>query len=356
MQCDLSRRILVLVALVSWLLVEAAPLHAQPAGLVRQGNAAASQPGPSGAAPRSEAAEDQRAIEAAFCTDPRLHGAWIDQFQLDPNAASRTYQVRAVVDRDLADEQLAALEEMLGRVGRLRYKVVEVVRLPIRRMLTDLNSKFESDRTFDGCYLTGAFFQRGAAGYSLHLLGRVPDARLVGRAARQTENDDKIRQAARRYPDVDPVFAAHKNAFGWDTRSIAVEPPDAVRAQVLFVEGLDYFWKCRYPEAESAFALAAVDSPGLLEYRYWRIVALLRQGNCRHAKMAMLATTSRDNGRFAAREYRRVLWSLERIQGAERRELVDLERQARVNFFAARFQPTCAAGPAADATAGGNGS
>jgi hypothetical protein len=330
------RRVALLSAAVVWVGVGNIVFAAQPAG----------QPvavPPAARPARDPIVAEQLAIEEAFCHDPRLEGGWITDFRSDDN---RRFSVRVFVDSDGAEEQLSAIREVLrqmGKVGVYEVNTSRIVRWPVRRMVAQLNQQFEFNRAFDGCQIVGAHFakegggERGESGH-LFLTGRVPNEAVKVR----------IRDEVRKFCHSHPILKEYAQQVGYDVahRKLVVEPLDPARGEVLFVEGLEAFWLGRYAEAEQAFRHATVDAPRLLEYRYWRVVALLRRGRHDDAQAAMAALIHRDSGRATPRDYRRVLWSLERIQGAERSGLRELERMARVGYYAGRLKATCAAADA----------
>ncbi len=95
-------------------------------------------------------------------------------------------------------------------------------------------------------------------------------------------------------------------------------------ANSYYAQGLEFFWKGQYAEADRAFARALAELPGDYVLQYWRAVAALAQGQEDRAKSKLFSLLQAD---VLGSRSPNVSAAFERLQGPLRQRLAIMENQ-----------------------------
>jgi hypothetical protein len=275
------------------------------------------------------------AIRAAAGGDPRWRGAWLEVEQ-GPDATDETpgtFIVTRIVDRARAAEQRRLLERFLRQwlpAGNFRIDPARDHAYPFSELLADLELAIETDPALGGCEVSGGHFApdpNNTESLRLMLSGRrakedqvVDIETLCGRLMRHDPRWFKANAVQKLELAATPV-----------TSELAQIDPSEPDGRWFYADGLRRFWSGEFAEAAHSFHQATLESPRVLKYHYWWILANLQQGKRQIAKrrMALVARRFRqEDFDHQSSDYRIVLRSLERVQGQLRQELDRLERQA----------------------------
>lgn len=274
------------------------------------------------------------AIRAAASGDVRWRGGWLDVDPPDSTAETPgIFVVRRVFDASRADAQKALFDEFLRRwlpQGNYRIDADRDRGYPFSELLATVELAIETDPALAGCEVTGGYYapdQNNPEQLKLMLTGRrakdgqeVEIEKLSGSLMRHDPRWLRPNAAGQVALAATPV-----------TSQLAQLAPSEPNGRWFYADGLRHFWNGRFAEAARSFHQATLESPRVLTYHYWWILADLQQGKRRLAKrrMAMIARRFRDEDfDHQSTDYRIVLRSLERVQGPLRQELDGLERQA----------------------------
>ena len=260
---------------------------------------------------------------------PGLRGSWIDLTERFDHLDRLTqYDVCVRRDEQNGAEQREKLVEVLDRVLGGRYQILSEDHLPVSDLVTRVNLSMDATRNMDGCLVQAIHFalpsrpDANTLHRTLQVFGRVAEAQQQGKVGRLVESGLQR----------DLSWLLHLQELDMTLEGVEVVRPDPIRGMRVFNAGVEDFWEGRYREASQAFQLAVTDSPLSFEYRYWRIVAEMEQGNHATAFDAMRAIAARLPSQ---REHQRTYPSLRRIQGPTRMALLDLENRARMEFHLA---------------------
>jgi hypothetical protein len=98
---------------------------------------------------------------------------------------------------------------------------------------------------------------------------------------------------------------------------------------------MHHFWAGDYAGADLRLAVASLNDPDNIVYRYWRVIGGLATGDEANAKERLRRTIVGFDVRQRSPEHAEVLRTIYRIQGPLRMALIEAERQA-MNEAAAR--------------------
>jgi hypothetical protein len=93
---------------------------------------------------------------------------------------------------------------------------------------------------------------------------------------------------------------------------------------------MHHFWKREYGEADRLLALACIEDPDNVTYRYWRAIGDFERGDEALAETRILNTVIGYDLKMNSRRYNEVLKSIYRIQGPVRHKLIAAERKAMI--------------------------
>jgi hypothetical protein len=278
-------------------------------------------------APSPKMKEDATRVHHALWEDERLHGVWAELAEcFDHEEDFLYYDVYVRVDARRAAQQRREIRKLLDQLGR-RYKVVDDVALPLSELLATINLNIEARPGFEGCLVEDAYYaplENQETGANVVLLGRV---------SQQEQRDMIVEKAFAPAMEGDLRWKPFLADFVPDPRELAIEEPSIERARYLYSEGMEQFWQHRFDAASRAFEYASVDAPSMIEYRYWRILSLMKMGRSQDAYDLMVAVVRRG---ISPPDYRRVMRSLERVQGPARIQMLELENRARREFYTVR--------------------
>ena len=282
-------------------------------------------PGPSpapGAAPPAQSNLElsvKRRLYSELASNPKLQGAWV-HVSIDPQR--QEFVFHPIYDAARSEQQAAELQILLSDMLNESQYIVEPARTrPVTALVNELRHRIDHDLSLGGTRITGAYFRPTEGD------GSLLELMLVGRVANLDQRDHIVRLG---------IALGEAPAFAETMRTVLVKPDEmvivepAIRAGAqLFDIGYNKFFRCKYAEALEAFNEAILESPGRIEFRYWRVLAEIALENMQSASdhLDPLMTLLRNPSSDAMASRQIVLDSLERAQGPIRWELIHLERE-----------------------------
>lgn len=272
----------------------------------------------------------------------RLHGAWLyveRAATADPDSPGKL-AFRRVLDRSRAEAQrtdLAGLIAAWAPQGGYEVLAQQDLMLPFSELMAELQLAVETEPRLGGCMVSGGYYEADKSEpgkLNLVLQGRIAKEgqdvdieALCGRIMRAHPAWVKRggEPAAEGAADFIPLLITPNSA------ELKVVEPSEANGRWFYGAGLRHFWRNDYPRAARAFGQAVLESPGKLQYCYWRILSDLALGdrNLARRRMQMAVQRFRDaDFDRQAPEYVAVVRSLERVQGPLRRQLLKLETEA----------------------------
>ncbi len=303
-------------------------------------------------------------FQYAMQANPSLHGAWMYVTyhpSSDPLVIPGRFTIRRVFDQSRTEVQKAEMDRLIRTwipLGNYTINEQEDSSYPFSELLTEMEDRVELDPQFQGCMISGAYYGINRASFDkldIVLRGRFADARQIDGIEQacamllrrnsawlskglQTEKTGSMAQrpggqaaAANNAPryvdeDVQQRVSQLSLAVSLNARQLREVTPSGLHALELFHAGLGHFWRYQMEEAARSFRLAALEAPSQTDYLYWIMASDIALGRSDRAyqRMENLARFQRIN----PSEFRRVAWSLERLQGPIRLELLQLEARA----------------------------
>ena len=144
----------------------------------------------------------------------------------------------------------------------------------------------------------------------------------------------------------DPAWEAANVQLLTDDRDelvVVLESP-AIGARY-YSEAMHHFWKRDYETADRLLALASIENPLNLVYRYWRVIGDLAEGDQRLAESRLKKTMNGFGVQTDSRQYVAVMREIYRIQGPLRHALIEAERKAMSSGTAGIGRKTVSASP-----------
>ena len=264
-------------------------------------------------------------LHAELANQAELRGAWVELAECrDHLERFLNYDLYVWTDGQRSAALSAAVDGTLKRLVDRPYEVVQRKSVPLSGLLDGVNLVLEAHARFDGCRVDQAHFepQQGSlSGAIIVLQGRVTRQELVDVIAGQ------IASPAVR---ADLAWQAGAGQFFIERPDLQLVEPIGFRAVRFFEQGFEQYGRGEFLAASESFRNAALDAPRTVEYRYWRILALLRAGQRSQAFDHMLALVYH---RPMPELDRTTVRSLESVQGAARMELIELRRQAESRYY-----------------------
>jgi hypothetical protein len=264
-------------------------------------------------------------LYADLANESGLRGAWVELAECrDHLERFLNYDVYVWTDGQRSSALNTAVDAALKRLVSRPYEVVQRKPVPLGRLLDGVNLVLEAHARFDGCRVDDAHFepQQGSlSGAIVVLRGRVTRTEMIDQIAGQ------IASPALRD---DATWQAGAGQFFVERPDLQVIEPIAFRGVRFFEQGFEQYGRGEYLAAAESFRNAALDAPRTLEYRYWRVLALLQGGRRAEAFDHMLALVYH---RPMPELDRTTVRSLESVQGAARMELIELRRQAESRYY-----------------------
>jgi hypothetical protein len=270
-----------------------------------------------------------RAIAAAIHEDPELRGSWVD-VRLDdqghPGVAPIIYVFNRVFDESRVGPQSVAMDALIRRLvpsGRHRVDKSRDVMLPLTPLLRDINRIMDLDPAFAGCFLSSASYRFSTVDDRWHL---VPRGGIWQEKQEQLVLDlcERVMQSQSQWARRDIGGIADGEG-----ELVVVKRNPAVAAGY-FARAMHQFWQGDYRGASQALALASLEAPDNLEYRYWRAIAELAQGDQGLAEERLRLTVARFDVKRQTRAHHEIRQSIYRIQGPLRLALIRAEDKAMV--------------------------
>ncbi len=267
-------------------------------------------------------------LHAELANEMALRGAWVELAECrDHLERFLNYDVYVWTDGQRSAGLNAAVDAALKRLVERPYEVVQRKPVPLGRLLDGINLVLEAHARFDGCRVDEAHFepQQGTlSGAIVVLRGRVTRDELINQITGQIASPALRNDAA---------WLAGAGSFFIERPDLQVIEPIAFRGVRFFEQGFEQFGRGEYLAASESFRNAMLDAPRTAEYRYWRVLSLLRAGRRAEAFDHMLALVYH---RPMPELDRTTVRSLESVQGAARIELIELRRQAESRYYLAR--------------------
>jgi hypothetical protein len=266
-------------------------------------------------------------LQQAIRDEPALQGSWMDvneDYQGHPGVAPKLYIFHRAFDGERMTAQSAAMDKLMRRLvpsGRFRVDATKDVTLPLSQLVGRLQDEIDIEPRFAGCSLSAATyaFNDDDKSFDLVLHGRVwkeKQTDLLADLCRSLMKDDPAWEAA----DVQLLTA--------DRDELAVVPESPAIGARYYSEAMHHFWKMDYEAADRLLALASVEDPLNLVYRYWRVIGDLAEGDQGLAENRLKKTMDAFGVRTNSRQHVAVMREIYRIQGPLRHALIDAERKA----------------------------
>jgi len=285
-------------------------------------------------------------IQRAIRDEPALQGSWMDvdvDDQGHPDVAPKIYIVRRAFDGDRTATQAAAMDKLLKRLipsGRYRIASAKDLQLPLSQLVDRLQQEFDIEPRFAGCSLS-------AATYAFNDDDRSFDLVLHGRVWKEQQTD-LIANLCRSLMKDDPAWdAANVQLLTADRDELAVVPESPAMGARYYSEAMHHFWKRDYDTADRLLALASIEDPLNLVYRYWRVIGDLAEGDQGLAESRLKKTMNGFGVQTNSRQHVAVMREIYRIQGPLRHALIEAERKAMISSTAGIGRKTGSASPKA---------
>jgi hypothetical protein len=109
-----------------------------------------------------------------------------------------------------------------------------------------------------------------------------------------------------------------------------------------YSEAMHHFWKMDYATSDRLLALAAIEDPQNVVYRYWRVIGDLAEGDQSLAETRLRKTIEGFDVRAYSPQHVEVMRVIYRIQGPLRHALMAAERKAMISKTVGLGQKTAA--------------
>jgi hypothetical protein len=270
-----------------------------------------------------------RTIGDAIATIPELQGSWIDvetDDQGHPDVAPLIYRFTRGFDNSRVATQSAAMDSLIQRLvpnGRFRIDSSKDKSLPLSELLESLRNQIDIDSRFAGCWLSDATYRYNEDDETFDLV-------LHGRAWKSNQ-DEMLAELCRYAMQRDPIWQSMGVKLQDPKRGdFTLTTPALDRSAVYFSQAMHHFWKREYGEADRLLALACIEDPDNVTYRYWRAIGDFERGDEALAETRILNTVIGYDLKMNSRRYNEVLKSIYRIQGPVRHKLIAAERKAMI--------------------------
>ncbi len=275
-------------------------------------------------APSSTMYEDWDKVRNRLRREQVTANAWVELAECQ-DYAGKFMHYDLFVRFDAAESQISAsqLEKVLDGAVERHLRIVECDTVPISELLRRINLAIEASPQLNGCHVGGAEFVLrnigGEAKYCLVLSGQLAEER------QRELLSVVVGKLMKKQPDWDRYLGRSDFVTLFDQLSLSATS-SAVGRQ-LYGQALSEYRRRDYAAAVELFGDAAVAAPSKLQYRYWRVVALLQMSSETEAFDHMRSIVNRQESRQARLE---VMRSLERVQGKLRQRLRTLEAEAQM--------------------------
>jgi hypothetical protein len=276
-----------------------------------------------------------RVVEA-LRSNPALQGAWLTvdtDDQGHPGIATRLIIFRRTLDASRAEQQAAAIEELVRSLvpqGRFRIDTAKDRRLPLSAVVNEMRRVMDMDPAFAGCMIDSAAYVPAGRDAEQRF-----DVLLKGRIWKKAQAE-RIVGLCGALLSRDPVWDATQAGVSVESaKTLRLVPPNPAIAATQYSDAMHHFWAGDYAGADLRLAVASLNDPDNIVYRYWRVIGGLATGDEANAKERLRRTIVGFDVRQRSPEHAEVLRTIYRIQGPLRMALIEAERQA-MNEAAAR--------------------
>jgi hypothetical protein len=207
--------------------------------------------------------------------------------------------------------------------GRFRFDTARDVMLPLTALLQEINRITDLDPAFAGCIVSSASYRFNTDDDRWYL---VPRGRLW-----KAEQNALVVDLCKRVMKSQPEWGKQGvGVFENATGELDIDRPNPAVAAHYFSNAMHMFWQGDYRGADDTLALASLDAPDNVVYRYWRVIAELAEGNQKLAEERLRRTISGFDVQRHSLAHLEVMRSIYRIQGPLRLALIRAEDKAMV--------------------------
>jgi hypothetical protein len=258
---------------------------------------------------------------------PELRGTWLNveaDDQGHPGVAPTIYRFERAFDTGRAAAQTDAMERVVRKLvpsGRYRFDTAKDRVLPLSDLLDVLKREIDIEPRFAGCSIVDASyrFNEDDDSFDLVLHGRVWQERQI----------ELVAEACRRLMAEQPAWdAADVQLTTAGDDGLVVVPPSPQQASIYYGQAMNHFWNMNYADADQLLALASIEDPKNVVYRYWRVIGELARNDQDQAERRLQKTVDGFRVRPHSRDHAEVMRSIYRIQGPLRSALIDAENKA----------------------------
>jgi hypothetical protein len=270
----------------------------------------------------------KRAIEA-LRLNPSLRGAWLTVDTDDqgfPGVAARLIVFQRTLDAGRFEEQSAAINQLARSLvpsGRFRIDAANDRKLPLSSLISEMRRVMDVDPAFAGCVIASVAYVPASTDAEQQF-----DLLLQGRVWKKAQVE-RIVELCGTLLAADPAWSATRAGVSVECdRTLAVVPPEPTIAARQYSDAMHHFWAGDYAGADQRLAMASLEDPANIVYRYWRVIGGLAAGDDVVAEDRLRQTIIGFDVRPGSVEHSAVMRSIYRIQGPLRMSLVAAERRA----------------------------
>jgi hypothetical protein len=269
-----------------------------------------------------------RVVEA-LRSNPALQGAWLTvdtDDQGHPGVATRLIVFRRTLDAGRAEQQAAAIEKLVRSLvpqGRFRIDTAKDRRLPLSALVDEMRRVMDMDPAFAGCMLESVAYVPAGRDAEQRF-----DVILQGRIWKKAQAE-RIVGLCGALLSRDPAWDATQAGVSVESaKTLRLVPPDPAIAATEYSDAMHHFWAGDYAGADVRLAVASLNDPDNIVYRYWRVIGGLATGDEANAEERLRRTIVGFGVRQRSPEHVEVLRTIYRIQGPLRMALIEAERRA----------------------------
>jgi hypothetical protein len=271
-----------------------------------------------------------RQVRNAIRDVPALRGSWleVDRKSVDAGGIGPDYyEFTRTFDASRVAGQSDAMDAFIRRAvpnGRHRIIASKDRHLPLSDLLAEIRQATDVEPSLAGCSVASAYYVQNPddGTHSLVLEGRLW----------KPHQESLLQDLCRRRMAENPVWQeARVGVLDTERGALAIVPPNLASASAYYSEAMHRFWHHDYIGANQWLALASLEDPANVVYRYWRVLCELALGDQTLAELRLERTVSGFRVSPLSDDHVRVLRSIYRVQGPLRQALMAAERKVMVN-------------------------
>lgn len=270
-----------------------------------------------------------RIVQDAKDKNPLLDGAWLNvrvDDQGAPEVAPLIYIFTRGLDRTTRNEQEQAMLKIVKAAvpsGRFRFEEEKDHLLPFSELISELQQTLDYDALFKGCVLSRATYKYNEddGSFNLVLHGRIWNV----------DQADLISNLCRKKMHEHPEWESAGVQLHTRSDRLVVVSESPIQGTFYFTQAMHHFWKGNYDTADDLLALASLEDPNNVVYRYFRVIGEFAQGRNREAERRLTSTMIGFNIQLYNQDYIDILHAIERIQGPLRYRLMAAEKRIMVH-------------------------